>query len=569
MKSAMPPELLAPVGSPEALSGAIAAGADAVYLGTTLFNARMNAKNFDRSALLEALEKAHAAGVKVYVTMNTALLDRQIKDALIQTEFLYKSGVDALIVADLGFAKKVKELFCDLPLHASTQASGHSLAAAQFFHSLGFSRMVCARELSRENIKYLAANSPIPIEMFIHGAMCVSASGQCLLSSFIGGRSGNRGECAQPCRMRYNGRYPLSLKDMCLAGHICEILESGVRSLKIEGRMKSPEYVRGVVSVYRMLLDERRDAAEDEIKYLADLFSREGFTDGYYTKKLVDMNGTRENTEQRAPKGLPRSLQSFQKRDRQVRPQIEIKDRSASLPEGLFPQSFSKKSFTPTRSARWYNPSRMIESDFFDINYIPLDAFDKYFASGVLLPPVITDSELPLVKEKLRRAREAGASHALVGNVGHITLARELGFKLHGDFRLNITSNLDAEVFSDFEDIILSPELILAQIRDICAKKSIIVYGRQPLMVLERTCGTGKLVDRTAAEFPVIKEGGRELVLNCVPTYMADQKDRIERLMPVSEHFIFTVEGEQECRAIIQSYKKGYPTKKPIRRIKS
>lgn len=558
-------ELLAPCGSPDALHAAISAGADAVYLGTTLFNARMNAKNFDRGALVEAVKEAHSAGVRVYVTMNTTLLDRQMKDALIQTEFLYKSGVDALIVADLGYAKKVKELFPDFPLHASTQASGHNLAAAKFLHELGFSRMVCARELTKVNIAYLAANSPIPIEMFIHGAICVSASGQCLFSAFLGGRSGNRGECAQPCRMQYNGRYPLSLKDMCLAGHVTEILEMGVRSLKIEGRMKSPDYVRGVVSVYRRLLDERRNADDREIKFLSDLFSREGFTDGYFTGNKSNMNGVRSD----ADKNTTKNLSLSHNENKIKREPIEINDRNASLPEGLFPLTYKKVDFRPTRSARWYDPSCMVKDGFFDINYIPLDAFDKYSAEGVLFPPIITDSEFPKVREKLRVAKKKGALHALIGNIGHIELAKECGFILHGDFRLNITSNLAASVYSEFEDVILSPELILAQIRDIGAKRSVIVYGRQPLMTLEKTCGTKVLRDRTKAEFPVISEGGREIILNSVPTYMADRGDLIDKTRPVSEHFIFTVEGPQECRVIIQNYKKGYPTKKPIRRIKS
>ncbi len=559
------PELLAPCGSPEALHSAIRAGADAVYLGTTLFNARMNAKNFSREALCEAVATAHGAGVRVYVTMNTVLLDRQLKDALMQTEFLYNIGVDALIVADLGYAKMVREYFPDFALHASTQVSGHNLDAARFLHGLGFSRMVCARELSRRDITYLAANSPIPIEMFVHGAMCVSASGQCLFSSFLGGRSGNRGECAQPCRMQYNGRYPLSLKDMCLAGHICDILKTGVASLKIEGRMKSPDYVYGTVSIYRRLLDQRRDAAEEEIKLLIDIFSRDGFTDGYFTGKKTDMNGVRREADKSATR---RFLPDAPKCDSQKRAPIKQVGNKVSLPAGLFPLTYSKCDFEPKRSARWYNPSCMIGDGYFDINYIPLDAFEKYKAEGVLFPPVIPDSELSDVKEKLKAARKKGALHALVGNIGHIALARELGFILHGDFRLNISSNPAASVFNELEDVILSPELILAQIRDIKAKKCVIVYGRQPLMVLEKPCGTNLLRDRTGAAFPVLSEGGREIVLNSVPTYMADRRELLDKISPISEHFIFTVEGPAECRSIVQSYQKRYPTKKAIRRIK-
>ncbi|MBQ8911840.1 MAG: U32 family peptidase, partial [Clostridia bacterium] len=275
-------ELLSPAGSPEALRAALLAGAAAVSLGGTLFNARMNARNFDRPAIIKAVKDCHERGVRLYVTQNTLVVDRQMKDALEFAGFLYEAGVDALIVADLGLALEIKKRFPDFPLHASTQMSGHNVKAAEFLKELGFERMVCARELSGENIRTLCKSSPIEIEAFVHGALCVSHSGQCLFSSIVGGRSGNRGECAQPCRLPYNGKYPLSLKDNCLAGHVKELIDMGVASLKIEGRMKSPEYVYSVVSAYRGLLDEQRDATAEEIRRLADVFSRDGFTDGYF-----------------------------------------------------------------------------------------------------------------------------------------------------------------------------------------------------------------------------------------------------------------------------------------------
>lgn len=283
-KDCKTPELLAPAGTFEALRAAVAAGADAVYLGVGSYNARMNAKNFDGDELRSALSLCHAHGVKAHVTLNTQLYDRELEDALRVAESLYTAGVDALIVADLGLSSLIHKYFPDFELHASTQATGHSLRDAEYFASLGFSRMVVARETSRDNIKKLCETSPIDIEMFVHGANCVSVSGQCLMSSLIGGRSGNRGECAQPCRLGYNGSYPLSPKDLCLANHIGDISSLGVASLKIEGRMKSPDYVYRVTSVYRRLLDERRDATPKEMAELASAFSRSGFTDGFFTK---------------------------------------------------------------------------------------------------------------------------------------------------------------------------------------------------------------------------------------------------------------------------------------------
>ena len=563
-KSIKLPELLAPAGSPEALDAALLAGADAVYLGGKVLNARMSAKNFGNDVLPDAVKRAHAAGVRVYVTMNTLVTDRVMREAMEQAEFLCGVGVDALIVADLGFASMLRRYIPGLPIHASTQASGHNLEAAEFLAGMGFSRMVCARELTRGNIEYLVKSSPIPIEMFIHGAMCVSASGQCLMSSFIGGRSGNRGECAQPCRMQYNGSYPLSLKDMCLAGHITDIISSGVASLKIEGRMKSPEYVYTVVSVYRRLLDERRNARENEIKLLEAAFSRGGFSDGYYTGDHRGMNGVRSENDKRTTGKLK---VDFKPVKREFGP-IDTGERE-TLP---LPREFIEKSekvrFKPMRSARWYDPAAICGGDFFEINYIPLDAFDKYSANGVLMPPVIPDSEREEVRKKLLAARKKGALHALVGNVGHIELAKECGFIIHGDYRLNIFSSASARIYDEFEDILLSPELILPQVRDINAKKGIIVYGRMPLMTLEKPCGARTLSDRTKAVFPVIKEGGREIVFNSVPTYMADQREKLKAAGTFSEHFIFTLESRAEAMQIINNYKKGLPLGKPVKRIK-
>ena len=281
------PELLSPAGSPEALEAAIEGGADAVYLGLSAFGARAYAKNFDDSAFREAAALAHAYGVKVYITLNTLIYDKERTDWLRLAHKAAEDGADAVITADIGAAALARKYIPDLPLHVSTQATGHNVEAAEFFASLGFTRMVIARELPQNEINVICRESPIEIEQFVHGALCVSVSGQCLMSSVIGGRSGNRGECAQPCRLPYGGKYPLSLKDLSLAEHIPEVIRSGVASLKIEGRMKAPEYVYGVTSVYRRLIDEDRAASREEVGELADLFSRGGsFTDGYYTGRI-------------------------------------------------------------------------------------------------------------------------------------------------------------------------------------------------------------------------------------------------------------------------------------------
>lgn len=293
------PELLSPAGSCEALVAAIDGGADAVYFGAGDFNARMRAKNFTDKELFEALRLCNIYGIKSYVTVNTRLRDREFSDALKLVEKLYENHADALIIADVGLADIVKRYFPDFELHASTQLSGHSHLDGECFQKLGFARMVCPREMSLCEIKELVSSSPIDIEMFIHGAHCVSFSGQCMMSYAMGGRSGNRGMCAQPCRLSFDmpsvkNRYPLSLSDMCLAESIVDIIDTGVASLKIEGRQKSPRYVYGVTSVYRKLLDERRNATAEEICEMAELFNREGFTDGYLKRYYKNMLGIRK-----------------------------------------------------------------------------------------------------------------------------------------------------------------------------------------------------------------------------------------------------------------------------------
>ncbi len=291
------PELLAPAGSFAALEAAIEGGADAVYFGSSRFNARMRAGNFDDEELMRAIRLCRAYGVKSYITMNIRLFDRELTDALQLAKRLYELGADALILADNGLAREIKRILPDFEIHASTQLSGHTVSDAEALREAGFSRMVCPREIPREELHSLCKNSPVEIEMFVHGAYCVSFSGQCLMSAVMGGRSGNRGSCAQPCRQPYtlDGKkgYPVSLKDMCLAGHIEDIIASGAASLKLEGRQKPPEYVYGVTKTYRRLLDEGRNANEAELEYLKQLFSRQGFSDGYYTKKPKNMLGVR------------------------------------------------------------------------------------------------------------------------------------------------------------------------------------------------------------------------------------------------------------------------------------
>ncbi|MCI8387842.1 MAG: U32 family peptidase [Clostridiales bacterium] len=691
------PELLAPAGSPEALDAAIAAGADAVYFGTAAFNARMNAKNFDGDTLIEAFKKCRSHGVKTNITLNTLIHDREMDELLRHAELLYKLGADALIVADLGAARLIHRYFPDFELHASTQVAGHNTLAAKELQKLGFSRMVAARELSFENLSTVCRESPIETELFIHGAICVSQSGQCLASSLIGGRSGNRGECAQPCRLPYKCEgcskkesYALSLKDMCLAEHIPELLKLGAASFKIEGRMKAPEYVYGVTSIYRRLLDEGRNATFDELNKLRSLFSRSGFTDGYFVNKLGrEMLGIRTSSDKaesaantktsvdyaklcenrrreqlkavdisavfklgepskltlrcgeyevsalgqasEAAKNCPLTIDSTAKNltkfggtcFKPAKLSVDIDERGVMLPisalnalrrdaisklneliehesekvrTNRLPDKLEKPSGMRTKqpcTARFTFLEQIPEKHDFNIVYLPLERVVSDMQSqinidpntmGVIIPPVIFDSELGDIRNMLADAKEKGISHALVSNIGHIELAREVGMTIHGDFRLNVYNSytVDSLLEIGFSDVIASPELTLPQLRDLGLPA--VIYGRIPLMTLEKCvirdlysckiCSERHflpLIDRRGVKFPLMRcFDHRNILYNSVPIYMADRQNELARagISNVENcHFIFSDESPDDVKAIINAHRNGLTTDMNIRRI--
>ena len=294
-------ELLAPAGSMDALRAAVQNGANAVYLGCGGFNARQGAKNFTPETLTEAVKYCHVRGVAVHLTLNTLVADRELDKLAELIRHAAVSNVDAFIVQDLGVVQLCRQIAPHIPVHGSTQMTVHSLAGVQMCAAMGCKRVVLSRELSREEIRYICAESPIEIEVFAHGALCMCYSGQCYMSALIGGRSGNRGRCAQPCRQSYGythweNKYPLSLKDNCLVHYLQELEEMGVASLKLEGRMKRPEYVATVTAVYRKALDEMH-VSRDMMEALHTAFNRQGFTDGYYTRRVDrKMFGIREET---------------------------------------------------------------------------------------------------------------------------------------------------------------------------------------------------------------------------------------------------------------------------------
>lgn len=648
----------------KALHAAIEGGADAVYFGAGAFNARQRAENFDEGALREAVALCHAYGVSAYVAQNTLYTDREESEYLHAAEAAYRAGVDALIVADLGGAQLLHRAFPDLALHASTQCSGHNVDAAKALGSLGFCRMVPARELPRTEIERLVRESGMEIEIFIHGAHCVSHSGQCLFSSLVGGRSGNRGACAQPCRLPdAKGRYPLSLKDMCLAGEIPTLIEMGVSSLKIEGRLKAPEYVREVTAIYRRLLDEGRAADRAEISHLSDVFSRSGFTDAYFKDHIshamlgVRTEADKQQREKIPPfegitRKIPLDVRFLMRRDTPLSLTLSANGRSVTVTgdvplaaqnapmdaEGVKKNlcRFGGTPYTPAAvtvdldaglmvpvsrlnalrrealaalaeegralaasptapraraaGARQAAPTARFEhaaqitpaaSAFFAHIYLPLHAFAAP-ADGVVIPPVVFDRERADVLAALKKAVDGGAKHALVGNIGHLALAREAGLVPHADFRLNICNEraLSTVLELGFADALLSPELTLPQIRDIGGACDAIVYGRVPLMLLEKCAGrevgdcracaadNNALVDRQGERFPILRlPPHRNILVNSRPTVMSDKRRDLAAARLTGGHYLFTVETPAEVNAVIAAYQNGTPLGGKMRRI--
>lgn len=311
-------EILAPAGNLDSLLAGIHSGADAVYFGYGELNARRNAKNFDEQSLAEASRLCKERGVKMHMTVNTMVYDREYDEVLRTLEIACKYGIDALIVQDLGVVKIVREAAPEMKMHASTQLTVHNVSGAWQAKELGFSRVVLAREMSREEILQVTTQVPVETEVFVHGALCMCVSGQCYMSSVIGERSGNRGLCAQPCRLPFaSGRkgdsgYALSLKDLSLADRVKELMALGVDSFKIEGRMKRPEYVAAAVSQFK----EAVRGAQADMDLMAAVFSRSGFTKGYFDAKLgQEMFGTRQKEDVLASQKVLKKLSDMASKD--------------------------------------------------------------------------------------------------------------------------------------------------------------------------------------------------------------------------------------------------------------
>ena len=675
-------ELLSPAGSPESVIAAVQNGADAVYMGLGDFNARRGAKNFTDEEFEKAVRYCRVRGCKVYVTMNTLVDDREMKRAADLARYISDVGADAILVQDLGLLSVLKKVVPDIPLHASTQMSIHNLAGAEAAAEMGLSRVVLARELSFEQIKYITDHSPVETEIFVHGALCFCHSGQCYMSSLIGRRSGNRGMCAQPCRMEYSlgGRmedsHPLSLKDNCLISRLREIEDAGVACAKIEGRMKRPEYTAVVTKIYSNIIRERRDPTADELLMLESAFSRDGFTQGYFNGDKADMFGVRKDEFDRetekmfsdarknyidgemnrvpvkiytivgkkdavkaaavdddgnkvvvygtAPSKAIRQAVTENAINEQMRKTggtpyycAEVQSRVEDgiylplsaineLRRNLLTTLSEKRSKTPKRRSLpmpeapkapvmsaaepvtiyQVRTAEQLSVEMCELRpdylYVPLFEMRKHFDAVrmfseygtkcvAVLPRIITDDQMPAVQTVLSELREMGIDEALVGNLGHIQVARKAGMKTRADFGMNVFNSftLDMVRRMGFLSATASFEMRLAQIRDMvkAVNTELIVYGRLPLMISDQcvisraagkcNCQTpAQLSDRMGSVFPVVREfDHRNVIYNAHKLFLADKLDDVYNTGVWGMRLMFTTESARECVEVAKRYK--------------
>lgn len=662
-------EILAPAGSFESVSAAVNCGADAVYIGGKNFSARQNASNFNEEELKKVADFCHLHNVKLYMTVNTIILDSQTEEFVKLIMSAAKAGADAFIVQDLGAADIIRQIIPNACIHGSTQMTVHTVNGALFLKEKGFKRVVLSRELSEKQIAEICKLG-IETEVFVHGALCMSLSGQCYLSSLVGQRSANRGLCAQPCRLPYtacenHNAAALSLKDLSLLDHLIKMRSLGISSFKIEGRMKRPEYVASAV----MACIRSIDGDTPDMSLLKAVFSRNGFTDGYYTGTLKNMFGCREKEDViAAAKILPEIRNEYSREIKTCTihfymtikkdepsvltarclgervtvlgdvPQkalkhavdIELVERQlsklggttydfggviAAIDEGLMLSAKSinsmrrrvieklnkiiidknttkydfiplnneledkRETFSQTRMRISY-ASQLESVKSADFIIMPANEFlkcDKPPLSKIIVEPPRFIFDEKQTCNILKKCREKGAAHLMCNNISYIKTGKDLGFKLHGDFGLNIANSQSIEFLrkQDLEDVTLSFEMKLNQINSL--KKSlttgIIAYGYLPVMVF-RNCPIKNevgckrchktLTDRTGRKNKIICSENYAELFNSELLYMADRQDDIKNVSFITLYF--TDETSEEIADIINEYSTSGKERKNITR---
>lgn len=519
-------ELMAPAGSLANLKAAVANGADSVYFGMQKFGARAYARNFNERYLSELIKICKSNQVKTYLTMNTLIKNSELKSFFQQLEFAYLQGIDAVIIQDLSFIDIIKKSFPELKVHVSTQAGVLNSLHANFLKNAD--RINLARELTKEEIKTIRKNCPAELEMFVHGALCVSLSGSCLFSSFIGGRSGNRGRCAQPCRRKYcsgdsaSFNYFLSTKDLGLIHKIPEIIELGINTLKIEGRMRSPYYVAATTAIYRKAIDSyyagNFKVTAEMTNKLNSAFNRE-FTEGRYAAANVF---NRKNSA-----GTEKSTKEFY----QVKTEkINLPKRTAKL---VLPQIKPQDSKEKRLLVRAYSVEDALKAAKAGADLIYFDLFDPKFIS---LKKQLQEQHLPLYgitprifldadQEKLlKEIKEKKPDGLLIGNLGVLNLS--LGFNLqnnlsgfnfpiHFDYNINCFNDVNLQYLSEKGFPIISPELSFKELAEFKNKNfAVLVHGKIRLMTLRHQLEKKIIKDEKGFAFKINKIFNGTEILN-------------------------------------------------------
>ncbi|MDR0930130.1 MAG: U32 family peptidase [Clostridiales bacterium] len=513
------PELLAPVKDFSCLKVAILSGADAVYFGGKRFSARARATNFSDDELLRAIDYCQSNGVKPYIAMNTLMTDRELTDFFTQVQNVHNAAAAAIIVQDIGAMQFLHKYAPQVVVHASTQAGAKTIDDIKTLHALGCKRIVLARELSAKSIAEItnfAHGLGVEIEIFIHGAMCASVSGECLMSSFIGDRSANRGMCAQPCRMLYKCRDDaveqdkasclLNMKDLSLIDYIPQLINMGVDSLKIEGRMKGEHYIHTVVSQYRAALDGK---IYDKHK-LYSAFDRGGYSADYFLDSIKNDKHNRFATSK--PKNQFANQGNFE---------LDNNDRLIENAGNKQKNDEVKIEYYPPkkRKAKSNNPQLIVQA----VTKEQAKIASKYGLQVVTPPKTLNifNTQWLMAQKYLQQS----------------------GLAKTGD---------EGESRVDINTITLSPELNSSQMADIIKVVPVdcIVYGRLPLMHLVDNPYQNSLIDRTGAEFPIIGD----FLYNSVPIYMADKWRDICTIGLTAARLVFTTENADEAERVIKLY---------------
>ncbi|MBU0929756.1 MAG: U32 family peptidase [Nanoarchaeota archaeon] len=497
-------ELLAPAGSLGTLKAAVSSGADSIYLGMNKFNAREYATNFNESYLKEAVNICKSNNVKLYLTMNTLIKNSEIKEFLEQLKYAYEQGIDSVIIQDPGFIEIIKESFPDLHIHMSTQAGIMNSAHAALFN---VNRINLARELNEDNIESIRKNFDKEIEIFIHGALCACISGSCLFSSLLGGRSGNRGKCAQPCRKLYNNLYLLSTKDLCLIEKIPEIIKLGIDSVKVEGRMRNPYYVATITSIYRKAIDSyynnKFEVTKDMKNKLESSFIRD-FTKGKFSDEYI-FN----------PNQILKNLKVKEEMYEVNTKPIDI-ERKSNLKEIEIKTKISSEK---QLIARIYNEKdALIAENYADI--IVLDLFHKNFKEiqkklkkpvYAITPRIIFDSDLDIIKNKIQELSPKGL---VAGNAGILNMNFNIPIIL--DYNSNCFNDLQLDFYQKLgAKPIISQELSIRDLENFKNKDFILfAHGKLRLMTLAHNLSEMKLKDEKGFNFYIKKIYNGAEVLN-------------------------------------------------------